>query len=145
MSFSQLEKKLDIVFNDKNLLKQAFTHSSYVNEHRDKNISDNERLEFLGDAVLELGVSEYLYKQKERLAEGDLTKLRASIVCEPSLVEFSLQLDFGDFLLLGHGEEQSGGRKRPAILADVFEAFLGALYLDQGYDAVIQFLKQYVY
>ncbi|HLS10368.1 ribonuclease III [Lentibacillus sp.] len=145
MSFSQLEKKLDIVFNDKNLLKQAFTHSSYVNEHRDKNISDNERLEFLGDAVLELGVSQYLYKQKERLAEGDLTKLRASIVCEPSLVEFSLQLDFGDFLLLGHGEEQSGGRKRPAILADVFEAFLGALYLDQGYDAVIQFLKQYVY
>jgi len=140
-----LEKKLDIVFNDKNLLKQAFTHSSYVNEHRDKNISDNERLEFLGDAVLELGVSQYLYKQKERLAEGDLTKLRASIVCEPSLVEFSLQLDFGDFLLLGHGEEQSGGRKRPAILADVFEAFLGALYLDQGYDAVIQFLKQYVY
>lgn len=140
-----MEKKLDIVFNDKNLLKQAFTHSSYVNEHRDKNISDNERLEFLGDAVLELGVSQYLYKQKERLAEGDLTKLRASIVCEPSLVEFSLQLDFGDFLLLGHGEEQSGGRKRPAILADVFEAFLGALYLDQGYDAVIQFLKQYVY
>jgi ribonuclease-3 len=116
-----------------------------VNEHQDKNISDNERLEFLGDAVLELGVSQYLYKQKERLAEGDLTKLRASIVCEPSLVEFSLQLDFGDFLLLGHGEEQSGGRKRPAILADVFEAFLGALYLDQGYDAVIQFLKQYVY
>src|SRR5699024_1175985 len=145
MNLSQLEKQLDITFNDKSLLKQAFTHSSYVNEHRDESFSDNERLEFLGDAVLELGVSQYLYKQKERLAEGDLTKLRASIVCEPSLVEFSRELNFGDYLLLGKGEEQSGGRERPAILADVFEAFLGALYLDQGYDIVIQFLIQYVY
>ncbi|WP_010530629.1 ribonuclease III [Lentibacillus jeotgali] len=145
MNLSHLEQQLDITFNDQSLLKQAFTHSSYVNEHRDKNFSDNERLEFLGDAVLELGVSQYLYKQKERLAEGDLTKLRASIVCEPSLVEFSRELDFGDYLFLGKGEEQSGGRERPAILADVFEAFLGALYLDQGYDVVIQFLKQHVY
>ncbi|TFJ94634.1 ribonuclease III [Lentibacillus salicampi] len=145
MSFSQLEKQLDITFHDHDLLKQAFTHSSYVNEHRDKQFSDNERLEFLGDAVLELGVSQYLYKQKERLAEGDLTKLRASIVCEPSLFEFSRDMNFGDYLLLGRGEEQSGGRERPAILADVFEAFLGALYLDQGYDVVIQFLKTYVY
>ncbi|SFB19908.1 RNAse III [Lentibacillus halodurans] len=145
MNISQLEKQLGITFNDQDLLKQAFTHSSYVNEHRDKHFSDNERLEFLGDAVLELGVSQYLYKQKERLAEGDLTKLRASIVCEPSLVEFSRELNFGAYLLLGRGEEQSGGRERPAILADVFEAFLGALYLDQGYDVVIQFLKKYVY
>ncbi|QKY69004.1 ribonuclease III [Lentibacillus sp. CBA3610] len=145
MNLSQLEEQLDITFNDQDLLKQAFTHSSYVNEHRDKNFSDNERLEFLGDAVLELGVSQYLYKQQGQLPEGDLTKLRASIVREASLVEFSRELNFGDYLLLGRGEEQSGGRERPAILADVFEAFLGALYLDQGYDAVIQFLKQYVY
>ncbi|GGJ92462.1 ribonuclease 3 [Lentibacillus kapialis] len=145
MNLSQLEKQLDITFNDQRLLKQAFTHSSYVNERREEDFSDNERLEFLGDAVLELGVSQYLYKQKDRLAEGDLTKLRASIVCEPSLVEFSRDLKFGDYLLLGKGEEQSGGRERSAILADVFEAFLGALYLDQGYDVVIQFLRQYVY
>ncbi|ALX47436.1 ribonuclease III [Lentibacillus amyloliquefaciens] len=145
MKLSQLENQLDITFNDHELLKQAFTHSSYVNEHRDKNILDNERLEFLGDAVLELGVSQYLYKHKESLEEGDLTKLRASIVCEPSLADFSRELNFGDYLLLGRGEEQSGGRERSAILADVFEAFLGGLYLDQGYDAVIQFLKKYVY
>ncbi|WP_164669034.1 ribonuclease III [Virgibacillus doumboii] len=145
MDITRLEMQLDITFNDHDLLKQAFTHSSYVNEHRDKNFSDNERLEFLGDAVLELGVSQYLYRQKNSMEEGDLTKLRASIVCEPSLEAFSRELNFGDHLLLGRGEEQSGGRERPAILADVFEAFLGALYLDQGFDVVIQFLKKYVY
>ncbi|TMN23547.1 ribonuclease III [Lentibacillus cibarius] len=145
MNISQLENQLGITFNDHALLRQAFTHSSYVNEHRNESFSDNERLEFLGDAVLELGVSQYLYRQKERLAEGDLTKLRASIVCESALEEFARELNFGEYLLLGRGEEQTGGRERPALLADVFEAFLGALYLDQGYDVVIQFLKKYVY
>ncbi|GAB4072450.1 ribonuclease III [Barrientosiimonas marina] len=145
MNLLQLEKQLGITFNDQELLRQAFTHSSYVNEHRKEAISDNERLEFLGDAVLELGVSQYLYRQKDQLPEGDLTKWRASIVCEASLFEFSRNLHFGDYLLLGRGEEQSGGREREAILADVFEAFLGALYLDQGYDAVITFLEHYVY
>ncbi|TRM12367.1 ribonuclease III [Lentibacillus cibarius] len=145
MNISKLEKQLGITFNDHALLRQAFTHSSYVNEHRNESFSDNERLEFLGDAVLELGVSQYLYRQKERLAEGDLTKLRASIVCESSLEAFARELNFGEYLLLGRGEEQTGGRERPALLADVFEAFLGALYLDQGYDVVIQFLKKYVY
>lgn len=145
MDIAQLEKQLGITFNDHELLRQAFTHSSYVNEHRNKSFSDNERLEFLGDAVLELGVSQYLYRQKNSMAEGELTKLRASIVCEPSLESFSRELNFGDYLLLGRGEEKSGGRERSAILADVFEAFLGALYLDQGYDIVIQFLKSYVY
>ncbi|WP_174613256.1 ribonuclease III [Virgibacillus ihumii] len=145
MSISVLEEKLGIAFHDHDLLRQAFTHSSYVNEHRGGKFSDNERLEFLGDAVLELGVSQYLYRTKQKMAEGELTKLRASIVCEPSLVNFARELNFGDHILLGKGEEQTGGRERPALLADVFEAFLGALYLDQGYDEAIQFLEKYVF
>ncbi|WLV25731.1 ribonuclease III [Aciduricibacillus chroicocephali] len=145
MSFSQLMEDLNITFRDGNLLKQAFTHSSYVNEHREENNSDNERLEFLGDAVLELGVSQYLFRNHTELAEGQMTKLRASIVCEASLVNFARALDFGNYILLGKGEEQTGGRNRPALLADVFESFLGALYLDQGYDAAIDFLEKYVF
>lgn len=145
MNISVLQKKLGITFHDHDILRQAFTHSSYVNEHREGKFSDNERLEFLGDAVLELGVSQYLYRTKPKMAEGELTKLRASIVCEPSLVNFARELNFGDHILLGKGEEQTGGRERPALLADVFEAFLGALYLDQGYDAAIQFLEKYVF
>ncbi|WP_077326133.1 ribonuclease III [Virgibacillus siamensis] len=145
MNFSALQEKLSITFNNHDLLKQAFTHSSYVNEHRDKKFSDNERLEFLGDAVLELGVSQYLFKTKQKMAEGDLTKLRASIVCEPSLVNFARELNFGEHILLGKGEEQTGGRERPALLADVFEAFLGALYLDQGYDEAMNFLEKFVF
>lgn len=145
MNAAKLQEQLELTFNDYDLMKQAFTHSSYVNEHREETFSDNERLEFLGDAVLELGVSQYLYRTKGRMAEGELTKLRASIVCEASLVNFARELNFGDQILLGRGEEQTGGRDRPALLADVFEAFLGALYLDQGYDIVIQFLEKYVF
>ncbi|MFC4557084.1 ribonuclease III [Virgibacillus kekensis] len=145
MNAEVLQKQLDITFNDHDLMRQAFIHSSYVNEHRGETFSDNERLEFLGDAVLELGVSQYLFRTKERMAEGELTKLRASIVCEPSLVNFARELNFGEHILLGKGEEQTGGRDRPALLADVFEAFLGALYLDQGYDVAIQFLEKYVF
>ncbi|WP_226034976.1 ribonuclease III [Aquibacillus saliphilus] len=145
MNFKQLQDKLAISFSNENLLKQAFTHSSYVNEHRKKDFEDNERLEFLGDAVLELGVSQYLYREFPEMAEGELTKLRASIVCEPSLVNFANDIDFSDYILLGKGEELTGGRNRPALLADVFEAFIGALYLDLGYEQVIQFLEKYVY
>ncbi len=145
MNISSLQEQLDITFNDHDLIRQAFTHSSYVNEHREESFSDNERLEFLGDAVLELGVSQYLYRNQDSMAEGDLTKLRASIVCEPSLVNFARELNFGEFIRLGKGEEQTGGRDRPALLADVFEAFLGALYLDKGYDVAIQFLEKYVF
>ena len=144
MDVYKLEQQLNLNFNDKKLLKQAFTHSSYVNEHRDKPFSDNERLEFLGDAVLELGVSKFLYKIKPKLAEGDMTKLRAAIVCEPSLTKFAKELKFGDYLLLGRGEEQTGGRERAAILADVFEAFLGAVYLDLGYEEAIDFLDTHI-
>lgn len=140
-----LEKELNIPFQNKKLLIQAFTHSSYVNEHRMKSTDSNERLEFLGDAVLELTVSRFLFVNFPNIPEGEMTKMRAAIVCEPSLVGFANQLAFGDFLLLGKGEEQTGGRKRPALLADVFEAYIGALYLDQGLEPVITFLEKTVF
>ena len=146
MNLEQLQKKLEVTFHNPHLLKQAFTHSSYVNEHRTlKNIVHNERLEFLGDAVLELGVSQYLYRNNPQMPEGEMTKLRAAIVCEPSLMEFARELNFGEYLLLGKGEEHTGGRERPAILADAFEAFLGALYLDQGFNEVLSFLEEKVF
>ena len=114
-----------------------------MNEHR-KPHEDNERLEFLGDAVLELTVSQYLFQKYPTMSEGELTKLRAAIVCEPSLVRFANELSFGSLVLLGKGEEMTGGRERPALLADVFEAFIGALYLDQGLETVWG-LKEIVY
>ncbi|MDO3410733.1 ribonuclease III [Saccharibacillus sp. CPCC 101409] len=141
----QLQQKLGIQFADKPLLKQAFTHASYVNEHRFSQHHDNERLEFLGDAVLELTVSEFLYNRFPGRPEGELTKLRAAIVCEPSLVKFAESLNFGAYVLLGKGEELTGGRSRPALLADVFESFVGALYLDQGLEPVRFFLERYVF
>ncbi|AQU79841.1 MULTISPECIES: ribonuclease III [Planococcus] len=140
-SFEQLQKELNVSFNKPALLHQAFTHSSYVNEHRRKQFTDNERLEFLGDAVLELSVSHYLYTKYPQMSEGQLTKLRAAIVCEPSLVLFANELKFGKYILLGKGEELTGGRTRPALLADVFESYIGALYLDQGLDPVVAFLE----
>lgn len=143
--FKEFQDSLGIAFADDKLLKKAFTHSSYVNEHRKKPYEDNERLEFLGDAVLELTVSQYLFHKYPTMSEGELTKLRAAIVCEPSLVGFANELSFGSLVLLGKGEEMTGGRERPALLADVFEAFIGALYLDQGIDAVLRFLEKTVY
>ncbi|KFZ43366.1 ribonuclease III [Anoxybacillus flavithermus] len=142
MKFKQFQEQIGIFFHDEKLLIQAFTHSSYVNEHRKRLHEDNERLEFLGDAVLELTVSQYLFKHFPQMSEGELTKLRAAIVCEPSLVTFAHALSFGDLVLLGKGEELTGGRMRPSLLADVFEAFIGALYLDQGIEAVEQFLEK---
>jgi ribonuclease-3 len=116
-----------------------------VNEHRRRPYEDNERLEFLGDAVLELTVSQFLFKKYPTMSEGELTKLRAAVVCEPSLVTFANEMDFGKLVLLGKGEEMTGGRSRPALLADVFEAFIGALYLDQGLDTVVTILKKVVF
>lgn len=145
MDIKTVQKKLGITFHNEKILKQAFTHSSYVNEHPHKHFSDNERLEFLGDAVLELAVSDYLYKLHHNMAEGDLTKLRANIVCEDSLYHFSDVLGFNEYILLGKGEERTGGRNRHALLADVFEAFLGALYLDQGMATCQQFLEKHVF
>lgn len=147
ISFEPLEASLGIKFQNPQLLRQAFTHSSYVNESKAKGriTEDNERLEFLGDAVLELCISEFLYRTYSNMSEGDMTKLRAAIVCEPSLKSFADALDFGRYLLLGKGEELTGGRSRPSLLADVFESFIGALYLDRGYDAVNQFLEKLVF
>ncbi|WP_174733896.1 ribonuclease III [Mesobacillus harenae] len=143
--FKEFQAKQGIVFENEKLLKQAFTHSSYVNEHRRRPYEDNERLEFLGDAVLELTVSQFLYKKYPMMTEGELTKLRAAVVCEPSLVAFANELQFGELVLLGKGEEMTGGRARPALLADVFEAFIGALYLDKGLETVTSFLEKVVY
>jgi ribonuclease III len=143
--FKEFQNRIDIHFENEKLLKQAFTHSSYVNEHRRKPYEDNERLEFLGDAVLELTVSQFLFKKYPMMSEGELTKLRAAIVCEPSLVSFANELGFGQLILLGKGEEMTGGRERPALLADVFEAFIGALFLDKGIETVIQYLTKVVF
>lgn len=145
VDFEQFQQMINIQFKNEKLLKQAFTHSSYVNEHRGKSFQDNERLEFLGDAVLELTVSQFLFTHFPKMSEGEMTKLRAAIVCEPSLVHFADSLQFGKLVLLGKGEEMTGGRHRPALLADVFEAFIGALYLDQGLAQVVSFLEQFVF
>nr|WP_276540987.1 ribonuclease III [Salipaludibacillus agaradhaerens] len=143
--YRQFLTSIHVEFKNEDLFIQAFTHSSYVNEHRIRPHDDNERLEFLGDAVLELAISQYLFKLFDHMSEGEMTKLRAAIVCEPSLAKIADELAFGDYVLLGKGEEMTGGRKRPALLADVFEAFIGALYLDSGLEAVYSFLKEYVY
>jgi ribonuclease-3 len=145
VDFQQFQKSNECQFVNEKLLRQAFTHSSYVNEHRGKLFQDNERLEFLGDAVLELAVSQFLFTHFPKMSEGEMTKLRAAIVCEPSLVRFAESLRFGELILLGKGEEMTGGRKRPALLADVFEAFIGALYLDQGLAVVFKFLERSVF
>lgn len=126
-----LEKELGIKFNNTDLLKTALTHRSYLNEHKEVKFS-NERLEFLGDAVLQFLSSKYLYERFPNSPEGDLTNFRASLVCAPSLAETSIKLNLGEYLSMSRGEEESGGRKREYILANSFEAFLGALFLDQG-------------
>ncbi|MDF2721864.1 MAG: ribonuclease [Paenibacillus sp.] len=144
-TLKKLQAELGITFRKPQLLMQAFTHSSYVNEQRAAGARDNERLEFLGDAVLQVTVSEYLYTTYPDRPEGELTKHRASIVCEPSLVQFANRLHFGSCVLLGKGEELTGGRNRPALLADVFESFVGALYLDQGLEAVKAFLQTHMF
>ena len=141
----ELKETYHLVFHNEALLEQAYTHSSYVNEHRYLQLSDNERLEFLGDAVLELLVSQFLYRNFPKVPEGKLTKLRAAIVCEDSLSKFAKECHFDQYVLLGKGEEHSGGRTRPALLCDLFEAFLGALYLDHDLVAVDQFLAKVIF
>ena len=131
-----LETKLGYAFRSPALLENALYHSSYANEHRGAGISSNERLEFLGDAVLGFVTAEYLYAKHPDLPEGDLTRIRAALVCEESLHEVAQSLRLGDFLLLGKGEESGGGRRRPSILADAVEAVLAAVYLDGGIDKV---------
>lgn len=125
-----------LTFRDKTLLQRALTHRSYLNETRYLLQADNERLEFLGDAVLDFLVGEYLYHRFPEMREGMLTNLRAALVREETLAAFAAQLDLGSFLMMGRGEAESGGRERPAILCAVFEALVGALYLDQDLEAV---------
>ncbi|MDF9408098.1 ribonuclease III [Pelotomaculum isophthalicicum JI] len=131
---SRLRRRLGMDWRDDNLLSVALTHSSFTYENRHTGAENNQRLEFLGDAVLELAVSDYLYRNNPGRDEGELTKLRAAIVCEPSLARVAGGLELGLCLSMGKGEERSGGRERPSILADAFEALLGAVYLDQGLD-----------
>lgn len=142
--FELLEKKSGYHFQNPLLLKQAMTHSSYANEHKAKGYHDNERLEFLGDAVLEVVSSEFLFCNYPALPEGDLTKLRASIVCEPTLALCARALDLGDFLLLGKGEEHTGGRKRDSIVSDAMEALIGAIYLDGGFASAKEFVHRFI-
>lgn len=133
-SLLELSERLGISFNNLKLLDQALTHSSYANEARPKKLQHNERLEFLGDAVLELATSTYLFQHFANLPEGKLTKARASVVCEAALCRRAKEVELGEYLLLGRGEQVSGGNKRPSMMADAFEAVIGALYLDQGWD-----------
>ncbi len=142
--FSPLEKKLGIKFKNKDLLVQAFIHRSYLNENPDFYLFHNERLEFLGDAVLELVVTEELYKKYPKKPEGELTNLRASLVNSKILSVVSKEIGFNDFLLLSQGEAKEKGKARQYILADTFEAFIGSLYLDQQYHVSQDFIKKYL-
>jgi ribonuclease-3 len=140
-NFHQLEKIIEIRFKNKNLLKQAFIHRSYLNEHPKFSLPHNERLEFLGDAVLELVVTEYLYKNYSN-PEGELTNLRASLVRGQTISKVAKNLGFNDYLHLSRGEGKSTGRARDLILANTFEAFIGALYLDSGFDSCQKFIQK---
>jgi len=141
---SDLEHKLDIVFRDKSLLQRALTHRSYINEHPNFPFEDNERLEFLGDAVIDFLSGEYLYHRFPELPEGPLTSLRSTLVRRETLACFAQDLELGHYLLMGYGEAESGGRERPTVLADAFEALAGAVYLDQGLDALQRFFQPFM-
>ncbi len=140
---SLLEEKLGYKFKNITFLEIGVTHSSYANEAK-SHITYNERQEFLGDAVLSIIVSDYIFENFTKLPEGELTKLRASLVCEKSLCEFSHELEMGSFLRLGHGEELMGGRERPSILADAFEAVLAAIYLDGGIEPATKLVLRFI-
>ena len=139
---SVFEKKAGVSFSDKALLTQAFTHRSYLNENKGLKMSHNERLEFLGDAVLELISTDYLFKKYPDKTEGDLTSYRSALVNTVSLAKAATNLDINDYLLLSKGEAKDMGRARQIILADTFEAVIGALYVDTGYEAVKDFVKR---
>lgn len=142
MNNLDFEKIIEYTFRDKQLLQKALTHSSYCREHGLESRDSNERLEFLGDAFFDAVISEELYRRLEKVDEGRLTKTRALIVCEKSLAVVAKKLGIGEFLNLGKGEEQSGGRKRESILADALEAIVAAIYLDGGFDAMRQFVAR---
>lgn len=143
-NLKELQGKIGYQFKQEGLLRQAVTHSSFANEKHLKKHSDNERLEFLGDAVLEIVSSEFLYKTYPNKSEGDLTKLRASLVCEPTLALCTRELDLGKYLFLGKGEDQTGGRKRNSILSDALESVIGAIYLDGGFEPAKTFIHRFI-
>lgn len=142
--FSLLEERIGYTFKNTELLRQALTHSSYANERRINKIGNYERLEFLGDAVLELVSSEFLYREHSQLSEGNLTKLRASMVCEPALAFCARDIRLEEFILLGKGEESTGGRKRDSITSDVMEAVIGAIYLDGGMTPAKAYIDRFI-
>ena len=143
-NLQELEKKICYQFKEHGLFVQALTHSSYANEHRWNHSRCNERLEFLGDAVLEIVTSDFLYHKYEDLPEGDLTKIRASIVCEPTLAYCAGDLSLGEYLLLGKGEEATGGRSRNSVVSDAMEALIGAIYLDGGFANAKEFIHRFI-
>ena len=142
-NLEEFQGKIRYYFNDKELLIEALSHSSYANEKR-KGRNSNERLEFLGDSVLSIVVSQYLFEHFTHLPEGELTKIRASLVCEKSLYEFAKQIDLGEHILLGKGEENTGGRERVSILADAFEAVIAAVFLDGGLEAAKRHILKFI-
>lgn len=143
-ALEELEEKIGYHFKNKGLLKLAMTHSSYSNDNKLGKHRNNERLEFLGDAVLELASSEFLFYEYESKPEGELTRLRASIVCEPTLAESARDFKLNDYLILGHGEENTGGRYRDSIISDALEALIGAIYLDGGFANAKEFILKFV-
>ena len=140
----KLEDRINYKFKDPALLKAAMTHSSYANEKHFPKYECNERLEFLGDAVLELISSEFLFYSNNKVLEGELTKMRASMVCEPSLAFCARDIELGEYLLLGKGEEATGGRKRDSVTSDAMEALIGAIYLDGGFASAKEFVLSYI-
>ncbi len=143
--FSKFEEKIKLKFKDREILKQAFTHRSYLNENPSKGLKHNERLEFLGDAVLELIITEYLYKKYPEKNEGEMTSLRAALVNAIMLSEVAGEIGVGDYLLLSKGEAKDTGKARQYILANTFEAIVGAIYLDQGYEGAAKFLENFLF
>ncbi|WP_276850862.1 ribonuclease III [Enterocloster lavalensis] len=143
-NLQELERTICYQFKEHGLFVQALTHSSYANEHRWNHSRCNERLEFLGDAVLEIVTSDFLYHKYEDLPEGDLTKIRASIVCEPTLAYCAGDISLGEYLLLGKGEEATGGRSRNSVVSDAMEALIGAIYLDGGFANAKEFIHRFI-
>ncbi|MDR0862894.1 MAG: ribonuclease III [Oscillospiraceae bacterium] len=141
---NEFEAKIGYEFRDKTLLRAALTHTSYANERKLPDLPSNERLEFLGDSILGCTVAEYLYRNRPKMTEGQMTRLRAELVCEKSLYSASEQLGIGEYLLLGKGEEFTGGRERPALLADAVEALLAAVFLDGGREEAVKLIKKYI-
>ena len=140
----KLEEKLGYTFHDRRLLENALTHSSYANETKSKGETSNERLEFLGDSVLGMVVADHLYRTHPDMPEGELTRTRAALVCEDSLVEVAAQLELGQYLKLGRGEDAGGGRKRPSIQADAVEAVIAAVYLDGGIGSARKLITNFI-